>query len=651
MIRVNQITMRPGHSKAALRKKAARVLGVAEKEIGEMKIVRRSVDARKKPDIFYSYTLDVAVEREDSVLGRFLKKGQGNFREQGGSREKGSSREQGSSREKGSPRERRKSPANQVCRVEETVYRFPEPGQDAPKPRVVIVGMGPAGLFCGYFLALHGYRPILLERGKCVEERQRDVELFWETGRLNPASNVQFGEGGAGAFSDGKLNTLVKDKDGRNGVVLETLVRFGAPESILYEAKPHIGTDVLCGVVRRMREEIIRLGGEVRFENRVAEICIEQGSVTGVWVEQGTASGICAGGGTASESVCAGSGAVQDDSCAGKKRAVSADNREYQYLACGQLVLAVGHSARDTFAMLEEKQVPMEAKAFAVGLRVEHPQAMVNESQYGMAQPKELGAAPYKVTAKAGNGRGVYSFCMCPGGYVVNASSEAGHTAVNGMSYSGRDGRNANSAVVVTVTPQDYGSDHPLAGIEFQRMLEERAYAAGGGRIPVQRYGAFKECVERNAGRFGEEKQPAGKDDSGCRETGAVPGTVREPGEVCGENADPEVMPQCRGLYTWADVSRILPKSCNEAIVDGMEAFGRQIAGFNRPDACLSGVESRTSSPVRILRDETMQSEVKGLYPCGEGAGYAGGILSAAMDGLRTAEAVVRNSCPQRNDG
>lgn len=583
MLKLNQVRIRVGHSDAELRKKAADLLRIPVQDIVHMKMIRRSIDARRKPEIFFSYTLELDVKQEDKVLKRCRGK------------------------------------EVQVSKAEKVSYCFPEHGGHTSKHPIVIVGMGPAGLFCGYFLALHGYKPILLERGKCVEERQRDVELFWESGRLNPASNVQFGEGGAGTFSDGKLNTLVKDKDGRNGVVLETFVKFGAEENICYEAKPHIGTDVLCNVVRRMREEIIRLGGQVRFESQVTEVCISQGRVEGVVI-------------------------------GGQER-----------LACERLVLAIGHSARDTFSMLYEKQVPMEAKAFAVGLRVEHPQVMVNQSQYACAEPGELGAAPYKVTAKAQNGRGVYSFCMCPGGYVVNASSEEGRTAVNGMSYSGRNGCNANSAVVVTVTPEDFGSAHPLAGIAFQRRLEEKAYAIGKGKIPVQRYGEYKECVRRNAGSIIEGQNI--QREAGSIQMGSDEGTVQEadsrvsvsqesvvrkvgsmeenPKAGNGEGIQDKIMPQCKGMYVWADVSQILPAECNRAIVDGMEAFGKQIRGFERPDVCVSGVESRTSSPVRILRDDSLQSSIRGLYPCGEGAGYAGGILSAAMDGLRVAEAIA----------
>ncbi|MCM1056160.1 MAG: FAD-dependent oxidoreductase [Firmicutes bacterium] len=551
MLRVNQVKIRTEHTEEQLRKKAAELLHIPVREILKMKIVRQSVDARRKPEIFYSYSLDITVKNEDRILQRF------------------------------------KGRENQVSLQPPVSYVFPKPGKRRGEQPPVIVGMGPAGLFCGYFLALNGYRPILLERGKCVEERQKDVEEFWETGRLDTESNVQFGEGGAGTFSDGKLNTLVKDREGRNGAVLETLVRFGAKESICYEAKPHIGTDVLQKVVRNLRNEIVRLGGEVRFQSRVTDIEIQAGRVAGVVI-----------------------------------------NKD-EHLACSQLVLAIGHSARDTFSMLYERKIPMEAKAFAVGLRVEHPQSMINESQYGMKDPGSLGAAPYKVTAKGRNGRGVYSFCMCPGGYVVNASSEEGRTAVNGMSYSGRNGVNANSAVIVAVTPDDFGSGHPLAGVAFQRRLEEKAFELGQGKIPVQRYGEFKKLVEGKAGTG----QPDAAPDSSLSEH------IR-PERTLPEGESP-IEPQCKGEYVWADLSGLLPAECSEAFIDGMESFGKQIRGFDRPDAILLGVESRTSSPVRISRDETLQSAVRGLYPCGEGAGYAGGITSAAMDGLRVAERIA----------
>lgn len=561
MLRFNQITIKTDHSPEQLKRKAAEALHVPVGDILSLSIRRRSVDARKKPEIFYSYALDVSVRNEEKVLHRFQGK------------------------------------ENRVCRVAENRYAFPGPGNKPLKDPVVIVGMGPAGLFCGYALASHGYPVVLLERGRMVEQRQRDVEAFWESGRLRPDSNVQFGEGGAGTFSDGKLNTLVKDKDGRNREVLETFVKFGAKESICYDAKPHIGTDVLTGVVRNMRNEIVRQGGTVRFESRVTGLDIQDGRIAGVVVN-------------------------------GKEK-----------IPCGQVVLAIGHSARDTFSMLYENRIPMEAKAFAVGFRVEHPQPMINESQYGTQTPGELGAAPYKVTAQAKNGRGVYSFCMCPGGYVVNASSEEGLLAVNGMSYSMRDGINANSAVIVSVTPEDFPSDHPLAGVEFQRVLERRAYELGGGRIPVQRYGAFRKAVEEYT-----DTQKA------CNTDGQERDNAIEPKKCIDTEPDSALCPACKGAYAWADLSGILPPACSEAFVDGMEAFGRQIKGFDRPDAILSGVESRTSSPVRICRDESLQSQVKGLYPCGEGAGYAGGIMSAAMDGLRVAEKIASEYSPGAAD-
>ena len=558
---------RSEQNESAIKARVATLLHVSLQDILSMKIVRQSIDARKKPEIFYSYTLDVEVRHQERVLKRFQNKG------------------------------------NQVALAEPETYSFPAPGNVLQTQPVVIVGMGPAGLFCGYFLALHGYQVLLLERGKCVEERQSDVEHFWATGRLDLSSNVQFGEGGAGAFSDGKLNTLVKDREGRNGIVLDVLVKFGAKESIRYEAKPHLGTDVLCRIVREMRREIIRLGGEVRFSSCVTKIEIVDGKIAGV---------------------------IVNDS---------------EHISCGQVVLACGHSARDTFAMLHELKVPMEPKAFAVGFRVEHPQVMINVSQYGREEPGFLGAAPYKVTAKTSAGRGVYSFCMCPGGYVVNASSEEGRTAVNGMSYSGRSGRNANSAVIVSVTPEDFEADGPLAGIEFQRRLEEKAFHIGGGKIPVQRYGDFRQRVLQNDGNRTEtELDSNGK-------VVSIEGKTLSDGEKVSSGEKPvyskeHIEPQCKGDFTWADLSGILPEVCNEAFVEGMEVFGKQIRGFDRPDAILSGVESRTSSPVRICRDENLQSVIKGLYPCGEGAGYAGGITSAAMDGLRVAEAIASEYAP-----
>jgi len=545
MIRVSQIKVEPSAGKTVLIKKTARILGIKETDIARFEIVRQSIDARKKPEIYYSYVVDVELvggkkNQQERIVNR--------------------------------------SKSQQVSIVSKVEYCFPKAGNEKLLHRPVVVGMGPAGLFCGYFLAKHGYRPILLERGRDVDTRTADVEKFWKTGALDLVSNVQFGEGGAGTFSDGKLNTLVKDKDGRNKEVLKILVEFGAPENILYDAKPHIGTDVLARVVKNIRNAIIGFGGEVHFETEMLRLILENGAITGVLVNE--------------------------------------KGHEY-HIDCEQVVLAIGHSARNTFETLYQQKIPMEAKAFAVGMRVEHPQSMINESQYGVADAGILGAAAYKVAAKTSVGRGVYSFCMCPGGYVVNASSEEGYLAVNGMSYSDRIGQKANSAIIVSVTPDDFGSDHPLAGIYFQRELEKKAFILGQGKIPVQRYGDFKKSVVEKY--FSESYLSAGE----------LP-------EV------KEIVPCTKGDYLFADLTQILPGECNKAFVEGMEQFGRMIKGFDRPDALLLGVESRTSSPVRIHRNVQLQSEIAGLYPCGEGAGYAGGIVSAAMDGVRIAEEIAR---------
>ena len=535
MLRIGQLKIKTGHTKEELERKVERALGVSREEIRSIEIRKRSIDARKKPEIYYVYTVDVKltkVKKEKAILSRRKLK--------------------------------------DVSEEKETSYEFPVRGEACEmEHRPVVVGSGPAGLFCAYLLAKHGYRPLLIERGAPVEERKKAVEAFWETGVLDTRTNVQFGEGGAGTFSDGKLNTLVKDPAGRNREVLKIFVAHGAPEEILYENKPHIGTDILIDVVRRMRESIEDSGGECRFYTKLTGISTGDGRVKEIRIEE-----------------------------QGKESLIPAE----------VVVLALGHSARDTFAMLKETGVFLEAKSFAVGVRVEHLQKRINLSQYGTEQHPDLPAAAYKLTAKAENGRGVYTFCMCPGGYVVNASSEEGRLCVNGMSYHGRAGKNANSAVIVTVTPEDYAADGnqgPLAGVEFQRHLEERAYEAGNGKIPVQCFGDFKNG--RISHSFG------------------------------------EVFPQMKGAYCFGNVRGIFPEEIASSIQEGIEAFEQKIHGFSRDDTVLSGVEARTSSPVRITRDETMQSvNVQGLYPCGEGAGYAGGITSAAMDGMKTAEAVAK---------
>lgn len=534
MIQISQLKLKIPHSEEDLRKKTGKILRIQETEILSFRILKRSLDARRKPELFYVYTVEVELEvkQEQNLIKR--------------------------NRDK-----------NVVLKKKKLHYRYITDGTKPLSYRPVVVGSGPAGLFCAYSLALRGYRPILLERGEAVEDRMKDVESFWENGRLNLRSNVQFGEGGAGTFSDGKLNTLVHDTFGRGREVLQTFVKFGAPEQILYDNKPHIGTDILVNVVRNMRTALIHMGAEVRFHTQVTDIEYET---------SGSSKRLCS------------------------LELLDTHSGEKYVLDTELAVFAIGHSARDTFVMLKEQNIPMEAKAFAVGVRVEHPQSMINESQYGYHAPKYLPAAAYKLTANLENGRGVYTFCMCPGGYVVNASSEDGCLAVNGMSYSGRGGKNANSAVIVTVTPEDYGTEDVLAGVEFQRTLEKAAYRIGNGKIPVQLFKDF--CAD-------------------------VPSQ-----EAKG------VLPQMKGAYTFANVRAIFPAEIAASIEEGIYAFDRKIKGYAQEDIVLSGVESRTSSPVRILRNETMQSEVEGFYPCGEGAGYAGGITSAAMDGLKVAEAI-----------
>lgn len=533
MIRISQIKLPVEHDGLALLQAAARELKTSSDKIENLTIQKKSIDARKKP-ISYVYTVDVKLKGEEKLLKKLHNRN--------------------------------------VARVEKKRYQFPEPGSEKLEHRPVIVGTGPAGLFCGLMLARAGYRPILLERGEAARKRKETVDRFWNGGALAPNSNVQFGEGGAGTFSDGKLNTLVKDPAGRGRLVLQTFVQAGAPEEILYWNKPHLGTDVLISVVEHIRKEIESLGGEVRFGTQLTDIDIRDGRVRGVYT-----------------------------------KCNDVPEQEAAYLETEVLVLAIGHSARDTFAMLKDRAVPMERKAFAVGVRIEHPQDMINVSQYGEGYPKALPTAAYKVTRKVSGDRGVYSFCMCPGGYVVNASSEEGGLAVNGMSYQARDSRNANSAMIVTVRPEDFGGDDLLSGVEFQRRLERAAYQAGGGKVPMQLLGDFRQHT-----------------------VSAALG---------------EVEPCIKGAWTFGDVRGIFPAQLSAALEEGIEGSEHLIPGFARADAVLSGVESRTSSPVRILRGENQESTVQGLYPCGEGAGYAGGITSAAMDGVKTAEAIAGRYC------
>lgn len=549
MLRISQLKLKVTHDEKELISKIQKLLQVSQNQIGKIEIRKQSLDARKKPDLYYIYTVDVEVKDEGNVWKKVQKK----------------------------------KTTEKIEFSKRNTYVFPSEGTMALAESPIVVGCGPAGLFCAYFLAENGYNPIIIERGAPVEERQMDVEEFWKTGRLNPDSNVQFGEGGAGTFSDGKLNTLVKDPMERIHKVLEIFVKHGAPEEILYVNKPHIGTDILCNVIKNMRNYIIEKGGTFCFHTKMTDLLIdEKGQVTGIEV------------------------LYQQE-----KKVISSKN----------VVLALGHSARDSFQMLYEKKLPIEAKPFAVGLRVEHPQELINQSQYGKDYPDILPTAAYKLTAKTTSGRGVYSFCMCPGGYVVNASSEEGMLAVNGMSYHARDSRNANSAIIVTVSPEDYGveEENPLAGVAFQRRLERAAYEAGNGKIPVQRYGSFREKVSEVP----------------------VKAEHRE-WDALFEGHEPCV----KGACVMADLTPVFPREISQAFVEGMEEFDKKIKGFSHPQTLLLGVESRTSSPIRILRDENLESEIKGIYPCGEGAGYAGGITSAAVDGLKIAEKIRQKYAP-----
>lgn len=537
LIRINQIKLKPDHTEKDLRNKVFELLKIQEKQCIDFEIVKKSIDARKKPDIIIQYCVDVKLIEEEQILKRI------------------------------------KNP--NIGKAEPISYELKVSGNMKMQNPPVIIGSGPAGLFCAYELAKAGYQPILLERGDEVQKRKELVDLFWEQGILDTESNVSFGEGGAGTFSDGKLNTLVKDKFGRNHEVLKLFVEYGAPKEILYDSKPHIGTDILMEVVQNIRHAILQMGGEIRFRSKVTDFLIVQERIKAVCLEDGSR------------------------------------------IPAEVVVLAIGHSARDTFQMLQKKQVKMEVKNFALGFRVEHPQTLINLDQYGEAYRK-LPTANYKLTAQTEEGRGVYSFCMCPGGYVVNASTEQNKLAINGMSYSKRDGNNANSAIIISVETQDFPDKGALSALYFQQDLENKAFRLGEGNIPVQRFSDFYESV------------------------------MGEPYEYQNSKLHKEefmlldaLEPNTKGAYRYADLSGLLPEELNKAFVKAMLKFDRSLPGFAHGNVVVLGIESRTSSPVRILRDLEKESNIKGLYPCGEGAGYAGGIMSAAMDGLQIAEVIA----------
>lgn len=523
MIRIQHITLTLDEDESLLVKKAAKKLGVPTAAVRETSIVRRSIDARGDT-IRRVYTVDVAVDGAQRILSR------------------------------------RRRGVDAAPDIPE--YHIPEA---ADRHRdVIVVGTGPAGLFAAYALASAGLSPLILERGPEMAARTRKVNAFWQNGDLDPEANVQFGEGGAGTFSDGKLNSGIHDP--RCRFVLETFADCGAPGDILINANPHIGTDRVRASVTALRERIVALGGHFRFDSRMTDLMVKDGAVTGV-VVNGTES-----------------------------------------LSCDALIVAVGHSARDTFAMLHVKGAVLAAKPFAIGARIEHPQAWLDRVQYGQwAGHPALGAAVYRLKDHRGDGRSVYTFCMCPGGEVVAAASEAGGVLTNGMSYRARDAQNANAALLVQVGPGDFASDHPLAGIEYQRIWERRAYEIGGGSYcaPAQRIGDFLH------------KRPS--------------------------TEEGDVLPSYRPGVVWTDLWNCLPDYVCGRMAEAIERFDRKLPGFKNADAVLTGVETRSSSPVRILRGEDgMSVNLAGLYPAGEGAGYAGGILSSAVDGLRIAEHVIR---------
>ena len=510
----------------AINKKIEKICNIHN--IESLSILKRSIDARKKPDLFYIYSIIFNTDKASAQ--RLLKNKKLN-----------------------------------VTIFEPKTFEYIKinnlPVENRLRP--IIVGTGPAGLFCGYSLIMSGLKPIFIERGQDIDNRTKTVMDFWNGAKLNTQSNVQFGEGGAGTFSDGKLNTGVKDPEGFNKEVLSIFVRFGASEEILYSNKPHIGTDVLKDVIKNMRNFMKDNGADFYFNTQLIDFDWDKAGVHRIKVTN--------------------------------------KDHEENYFDTRMLILALGHSARDTFLLLKDKGLHMENKAFAVGFRVAHPQTMINNSQYGQGNDN-MPSADYKLTYTASSKRGVYSFCMCPGGYVVNASSEDNHTCVNGMSYSDRSANYANSAIVMTINEDDYGKEL-LDGMRFQRDLEAAVYNKAAGKLVVQKYGDFKKGI------------PTSMDD--------------------------KIGDALKGLYVTGDVSDIIKGAMKDDFIEAMEHYGKVIKGFNFDDALIIPIEARTSSPVRILRNEEYVSNIKGIYPIGEGAGYAGGITSAAIDGLKVAKRIA----------
>ena len=528
MIKINEIKLPLDSDAAALKRAAAKALRCKEEKITSLQITKKAVDSRKKDNIFFVYNVSVEVDSDENAVVSHAKN----------------------------------------PKVETGVpYKYEMPViRRTSTLRPVIAGFGPAGFFCALILARAGLNPLVLERGADVDTRTKDVNGFWTTRRLNPESNVQFGEGGAGTFSDGKLTTGIKDPLCRK--VVEELVNHGAPEEIAYSSTPHIGTDRLGEVVKSFRKEIISLGGEVRFGWKLTDIIIANGVVQGISCQRPD-------------------GGVED-------------------IETDTLLLCIGHSARDTVEMLYKKGIKIMQKPFSVGVRIEHPREMIDKAQYGsFAGHPALGAANYKLACHPEHGRGAYTFCMCPGGTVVAAASEEGHVVVNGMSEYARDGENSNAALLIGIEPEHFGSDHPLAGIELQRKIEKTAFELGGGdySAPCQTIGDFLNNTPSKKLSY--------------------------------------VKPTCATGVTPGDIRKVLPDKVTDIMAQAIVKMDRSLNGFALSDGVLTAPETRSSAPVRILRDELYQANVRGLYPCGEGAGYAGGIMSAAVDGIRCAHAVL----------
>lgn len=549
----------------ALRSIVCKKLDVKAEDLKDFTVRKKSIDARHKPEIVYNFTVSFRVN--DTRLEKKIK------------------------RAGAKPAEGEKKYAFPGLKEEGSALYTSGVQTGSSRKHPVIVGFGPAGMFAAYALAKAGLEPVVLERGSRMEERIKAVNAFHKGGRLNLNTNVQFGEGGAGTFSDGKLNTGVKDKSGRNEAVLRTFYEFGADLDITYDGRAHMGTDVIRKVVVNMRTEIERLGGTILFDSKFTRSEIRNGKVTGVYYENTSLS--------ASE----GSGE------AGKK------NGSVIYLETDTLVLAIGHSSRDTYEMLHDAKFSMEAKSFAVGFRVLHEADFINESQYGRGYREKypkLPTAYYKLAKTTSFDRNVYSFCMCPGGVVVNASSEANRLCINGMSNKAREGLYSNAAIVLNVGPKDFesmGNTSVLAGMEYQRMLEEKAYILGNGAVPVQFYQSFKDNFTD---------------------------------EIKNERFVSMIREGMQGKALYANLRELFPDSMNQAFIEGMEYFNTCIRGYTDENPLLAGVEARTSAPIRILRTDKFQSpDAGGIYPCGEGAGYAGGIMSAAMDALKVAEAIL----------